>query len=42
MLIDQNFLRGISLEENPFEEEAPDEIRFFDFSGQEVTIHEAE
>ena len=42
MMIFQDILNGISLEEDPFEEEIPEEVRFYDLSGQEVTIHEAE
>lgn len=36
MPINNEFLRSISIEENPFENEQPDETRFFDLSGNEV------
>ena len=31
-----DFLRGISFEENPLEDEIPDEVRYYDFHGNEV------
>lgn len=36
------FLCGISFDENPFEDEEPDDIHFYDLSGNEVTPVETE
>ncbi len=33
---------GISFEPNPFEDETPEEIRFYDLSGKEVSLDEPE
>ena len=37
MLKETDFMKGISFEENPFEDETPDEIRMYDMNGNEVT-----
>ncbi len=42
MLKDTEFTRGISFDEDPFEDEEPDEIRFYDTAGNEVAINDAE
>ena len=42
MLKENEFLKGIIFEENPFEGETPDEIRAFDLEGNEVMCYEAE
>ena len=35
------FLKGISFEEDPFAEEEPEETRYYDLSGSEVSPDEA-
>lgn len=35
-MIETEFMRGISLESDPFEEEAPDQEIFYDKNGKEV------
>ena len=42
MLKDIEFMRGISLEENPFENETPAGESFYDLSGNEVSFDVAE
>lgn len=42
MLKETEFLKGIVFEENPFEDEQPDAVQFFDLQGNEVSHHEAE
>ena len=42
MIENYEFLRAISLDENPFEDEQPDDIRFYDLSGNEVIFVEDE
>ena len=42
MLNASDFLRGISFEENPFEDEVPDEIYAYDLHGNEVNFDETE
>ena len=42
MLKNNEFLKGIIFEENPFENETPDEIRAYDLQGNEVRFNEAE
>ena len=36
------FLKGISFEEDPLADEAPEEIRYYDLIGNEVHLDEAE
>lgn len=35
-------MKGILLEEDPFEDETPDRVECFDLNGNEVILHEAE
>lgn len=39
MNMNNEFLRGISLEENMFEGETPDETKFCDLDGNEVNVY---
>lgn len=39
---ESEFLKGISFEEDPFTNEAPEEIRYYDLAGNEVGSDEAE
>ena len=42
MLKETAFLRSITLDEEEIFEESPDEIRFFDLNGNEVSVDENE
>ena len=42
MLKETDFLKGIILEENPYEDEQPETVAYYDLNGNEVTIDEAE
>lgn len=42
MLKETEFLKGIILEENPYEDEQPEIVTYYDLNGNEVTINEAE
>lgn len=42
MLTVTEFLKGIILEENPYEDEQPEAVTYYDLSGNEVSIDEAE
>lgn len=42
MIKSTEFLRGISLGEDPFQDEIPEEELFYDLSGNEVSINETE
>jgi len=41
MLKNTEFLKGISFEEDPYEDETPSEIQCFDLDGNEVICNEA-
>ena len=42
MLKETEFTKGIIFEEDPFEDEIPDEILFYDLNGNGVEINETE
>lgn len=42
MMLETEFLRSVSLDENPFETEQPDEEHFYDLNGEEVTENGSE
>lgn len=35
-LLNKDFLKGIALDDNPFEAETPDDIQIYDLDGNEV------
>lgn len=42
MLKESDFLRGIVFEDNPYEEETPAEVTYYDTNGNEVEVDETE
>lgn len=42
MLKETDFLKGIILEENPYEDEQPENETYYDLSGNEVVLDEAQ
>jgi len=42
MLNETDFMKGIVFEENPYEEETPVDVTYYDLNGNEVILDETE